>query len=448
MDYDYMIYPKQFRTVKIPIERNYCFFLMPFSDNFNKIYGSIKEFLISKGYNCNRADELIMYKPVINKILMEILKAQYVIVDFTDCNPNVFYELGITHTFKDSQNVLLLKQKDTKVPFDITHLQYKEYNPENLFQLRGIIEEFITSNKYINDFHRSLQIRNIIGLIHDNQEDFLNYLQDNIDKHIISLITLILNEELDAVNKLDVEDMLSQYQIFLHKISDSRKTNLFPGVFRLYTELLISCSSYEIAEKCVSFFLENFFVQHNLSYNEIQDLQTNMAVLLAKKKKFLPTVLPWIIEYFKKSKSASIDLNRYKLEAFLITSTYEEVNSSIINALLSSDCHIREHLADIIGEKHLVNAKDTLHKQLAVEKNYYTAVSFIEALGKIGDTESLSYIEDWLEKHTNSIIQSKSFFVLRHTQNAIIQLDVTSDGKHRKNFIQKFGCYLTHDVPL
>lgn len=159
LTYDYMIYPKQFRSAKIPIEKNYCFFLMPFQEKFDSIYGIIKDMLIDYGYICNRADELTGSKPIINKILTEILKAQYIVVDLTDCNPNVFYELGITHTFKDAQNVLLLKQKNSNVPFDITHLQYREYNPTNPKQLVSIIREFISNNKYISEFYEALNIQ-------------------------------------------------------------------------------------------------------------------------------------------------------------------------------------------------------------------------------------------------------------------------------------------------
>ena len=34
----YKIYPKQFRNAKIPIDKNRCFFVMPFSDDFDIVY--------------------------------------------------------------------------------------------------------------------------------------------------------------------------------------------------------------------------------------------------------------------------------------------------------------------------------------------------------------------------------------------------------------------------
>ena len=442
-----MIYPKQFRSAKIPIEKNSCFFLMPFHERFDYVYGTVKDQLMSNGFVCNRADELSGSTPIINKILTEILRSQYIIVDITDCNANVFYELGITHTFKDAQNVLLIKQKNSKVPFDITHLQYQEYNPNNLKQLTSIIKQFISTNQYVSDFYEALNIRGIIGLIHDNHEDFLDYLRQEIRDEIIT-ITQILNHQSKEVGEDAIEYTLNRYQLLVHRIIDTKRFDLLPGVLRLYIELLISCSSYMIAETHVSFFLNGFFAQHSLTNAEILDYQTNMAVALAEKKKLLTIVLPWIINYFAKSKAAAIDLNRYKLEAFLMTSEYEEINRAIINGIFSQDCHIREHLADIIGEKRLFAAKDALCRQLVAEENYYTAVSLIEAIGKINHTDGLVYIEQWLIAHKNDIISTKMFSVLRHAYNAIVRLDNSSNGDYRKAFIQTYGQFLSGDVPL
>lgn len=447
MQYDYMIYPKQFRSARIPIEKNTCFFLMPFHEQFDLVYGTVKDLLMSSGFICNRADELSRSTPVINKIITEILRAQYVIVDLTDCNPNVFYELGITHTFKDSQNVLLIKQKDSKVPFDITHLQYQEYSPANLKQLTGIIRNFISTNKYVSDFHESLNVRGIIGLIHDNHEIFLDYLQQHLADDIVT-ITSILNFQCKELDESVIECTMDRYQLLVHRALNEKRSDLLPGILRLYGELLISCSSYMVAETHVSFFLNGFFSQHSLSLVEVQDYQTNMAVALAEKKKLLTIVLPWIINYFTKSKAATIDLSRYKLEAFLMTTEYEEVNRAITNAVFSHDCHIREHMADIIGEKRLMMAKDALCRQLATEENYYTAVSIIEAIGKINYAEGLESIKQWLSEHQEDIVLSKMFSVFRHAYNAILRLDSSSDGVHRKEFSRQYGQYLTEDVPL
>lgn len=447
MNYDYLIYPKQFRAAKIPIEKNRCFFLMPFSEPFDVIYGTVKDILMGSGYTCNRVDEITDSKPIISKILVEILKAQYIIVDLTGCNPNVFYELGITHTFKDSQNVLLIKQKDTVAPFDIKHLQYREYSPNNLKQLAAIIRDFISKNQRYSEFHEALNVHGVIGLIHDNQEDFVNYLNSSMGNEIVTL-TSILNFKESDVPSESIEIALDRYATIVHNVIDDRRMEMLPGILKLYTELLISCSSLAVAELHTSIYLGSFFAQHDLSYTEISGYQTDLVVALAEKRKMLTITLPWIIGYFSKSKAASIDLNRYKLEALLMTSDAEEINRAIVNSVFSNDCHIREHMADIIGEKRLLNAGNVLCRQLLSETNYYTAVSIIEAIGKLDYEMGIGTIEEWLAMHEIDIVESKMYTVFRHAQNAIIRLDHTYDGIHRATFAQKYAAYITENVPL
>lgn len=447
MNYDYMIYPKQFRSSKIPIEKNRCFFLMPFHESFDPIYGTVKDILMESGYICNRVDEITDSKPIISKILTEILRAQYIIADLTGCNANVFYELGIAHTFKDSQNVLLIKQKNTDAPFDIKHLQYCEYNPNNLKQLAGIIRNFITQNRRFNEFHEALNVHGIISLIHDNQEAFIDYLHSALGDDIITLTSILNYREMESENTA-ISHALDRYATMVHGIIENRRMDFLPGILKLYTELLISCSSLSDAELHVSLFLGSFFAQHNLPYVEVCGYQTDLVVALAEKRKMLTITLPWIIGYFSKSKAASIDLNRYKLEALLLTTDVEETNRAMINSLFSSDCHIREHMADIIGEKRLLSAGDALCRQLIAEDNYYSAVSIIEALGKLNYEAGITCIENWLNEHCQSICESKMYSVFRHARNAIIRLDHTLDSYHRTAFAQKYDRYITENVPL
>lgn len=131
----------------------------------------------------------------------------------------------------------------------------------------------------------------------------------------------------------------------------------------------------------------------------------------------------WIIEYFQRSKSTKVDLNRYKLEAFLLKSNSDKVNEYLVNAILSDNNYIREHIADIIGEKRLYIAEENLITQLKREKNIYTTSSLVEALGKIDSKKSIETINDWLEINADEMIKNKNFFVLKHIRNALLRID-------------------------
>ncbi|WP_400203640.1 hypothetical protein [Candidatus Methanomassiliicoccus intestinalis] len=445
---DYMIYPKQFRSVKIPIEKRYCFFLMPFNEVFDEIYGALKEQLTKIGYTCNRADELTSSKPIINKILVEISKAQYVIVDLTGCNPNVFYELGITHTLKDAQNVLLLKQKDSSVPFDITHLQYHEYNQNNLIQLCSTVKKFITEGRYVSDFYDALNAHGIFQQSHNNQEIFLNYLQQKLRATDIITLTNILYNQSEEYSHKDEENILNTYQSIIYDVINEKKTEILPEILRLYGELLASCKDLDIVEIHINAFLNESFIHYNLSASDIDSYKTDLVVLLAEKRKLSNITLSWMINYFKKSKAATIDLNRYKLESFLMNYNYDEVNDLICNALLDKDCHVREHFADIAGEKRLSMAENNLRIKLINENNFYTARSIIEAMGKIGNVESIRFIFNWLSQNKQEIISTKNYFVFRHAHIAITKLDNTHDMRYVREFNDLYGVYINEETIL
>lgn len=138
---EYKIYPKQFQFDKVMVQKNKCFMIMPFDEKFNCVYATIKETAEKNQVICIRADEMNGSQPIVNKIIKGILESQYIIVDITDAKPNVFYELGIAHSFRDARNILIIKQRDTQYPFDISHLPYQEYDPNNIFRLNSIYNE-------------------------------------------------------------------------------------------------------------------------------------------------------------------------------------------------------------------------------------------------------------------------------------------------------------------
>lgn len=103
---------------------------MPFGDPYDEIYTEvIKEILEENKYSVKRADEIYGSKPIMEDILRGIESSELIIADLTDKNPNVFYELGIAHTVKPNNNVLLISQSIEDVPFDIRPYRIIIYKP-------------------------------------------------------------------------------------------------------------------------------------------------------------------------------------------------------------------------------------------------------------------------------------------------------------------------------
>ncbi len=436
---DYIIYPKQLTRQVIPIERNHCFFLMPFSKEFDVIYGTIKQYLNDANYVCDRADEISGSTPIVSKILMSIMRSQYIIVDLTCCNPNVFYELGIAHTLKEARNVLLLKQKNYEVPFDIKHLTYTEYTPDNLKLVASKICDFLNESKTKNEFYESLRQHGIINFIDENDNEFIELVLSHLDSFSIECLTQALLVDGKSYGQNDINSSLLALRKIIEQIICEKNYPTLSKILDIYYAVIQSVKECDQIRTHVSSILENFFEQFNIEGSIIREYKTRLALLLANSNMYMETVIPWILNYFSRTKTATIDLNRYSVERFLMISSSDQVDNAIISKLCDPDCYIREHMSDIIGEKKIIAATPLLFKQLAKEENYFTAQSMMEAIGKLKQDGGIEIITKWVEEHKTEILTTRQLFVLKHAFNAIKALDTTNDQIYVTKFNNEFG---------
>lgn len=103
--------------------------VMPFSNEAcNHIYThSIVPICNKFNIEVRRADEIYGTSPIYDDIVKEIQEASIVIVDISDKNPNVFYELGIAHTLKQKRTVIITQDDFSDTPFDIRHFRIINY---------------------------------------------------------------------------------------------------------------------------------------------------------------------------------------------------------------------------------------------------------------------------------------------------------------------------------
>lgn len=73
-----------------------------------------------------RGDEVSDSGSISKDIFKRLITSEYVVVDITYPNPNVFYELGIRHAIKN-KTILIKEKGSVNNPFDITGLRYIEY---------------------------------------------------------------------------------------------------------------------------------------------------------------------------------------------------------------------------------------------------------------------------------------------------------------------------------
>jgi len=126
-----LIYPKEFfKQNEETIKEATCFVLMPFNEKYIDVYNRIRVTLNSNPLfiECSRADDF--HRPhIIETILKGITHSEFVIADLTESNANVYYELGLTHSIKEIEKVIILTQELHLVPFDITQFRCIEYKP-------------------------------------------------------------------------------------------------------------------------------------------------------------------------------------------------------------------------------------------------------------------------------------------------------------------------------
>lgn len=115
-------------------EKKRCFVIMPFSatnscreDEWTEIFENvIKPAVEHSGHNyeCERSQALV--GNIIEDILDQLNRADLVIADLSDRNPNVYYELGVRHALRDS--TILIAQSLDDIPFDLRPYATQTYD--------------------------------------------------------------------------------------------------------------------------------------------------------------------------------------------------------------------------------------------------------------------------------------------------------------------------------
>ncbi len=100
------------------MKKKLCFVLMPFKETYRQVYDVVlKPTVEGLGYECIRADDIRVQRNIMRDVIELIDRADVMIADLTDSNPNVFYELGISHAL--ARQTVVITQSMADVPFDL-----------------------------------------------------------------------------------------------------------------------------------------------------------------------------------------------------------------------------------------------------------------------------------------------------------------------------------------
>jgi len=417
----YSIYPKQFNNLCNQLQSNTCFVIMPFLDDLDNTYMVIDSVASSMGINCTRADNIsTTSEPILNKICTQISQAYYIIVDITNLNPNVFYELGIAHVLRDAKKVLIIKEDETVCPSDIKHLHYYPYSKLGLKHLKDTVKKFFEENNILEDLHGILDFLGLTPNDKDIAQSFVANLSDRISNSLNGLI-MILNNRTADTTQWQANNLLSSLTCALNELPVSH--DLYP----LYSELILLLIQKINSVFDISDYLLKVFSDKN--YNLLKEWVADCSITVLDNPLYFDAAISWITEYLKQTSPAEFDVAKYKLEIGIIKSKSESIDRVLVEGLKGSNKTLVEHCAKLIKERKTSAATPVLIELLETDENPYVVRSSIDALVKMAPLEILLNVREILTKR-------KAFvdlygFINKHLADLdqqILYLQNTSNG--------------------
>lgn len=108
-------------------EAKKAFVLMPFKEPYDSYYSAIfRPALETAGYSVTRADDLFTPHPIMLDVQKAIIEADLIMCEMSGRNPNVFYELGLSHAI--GKPAILVSRKEEDIPFDLRHVRVIVYD--------------------------------------------------------------------------------------------------------------------------------------------------------------------------------------------------------------------------------------------------------------------------------------------------------------------------------
>ena len=152
-----------------------CFVIMPFGKkkdidgteiDFDYVYHNLIEKAVEElGVDCERCDEIPDTGAIHKKMFKGIFEADAAVVDITSLNPNVFYELGVRHALHKYVTLVIRKNSDQPIPFNIRGLNITGYDI-------GTDDQLEATKKQIRLLIQTgLDSQNIDSIVHDALDD-------------------------------------------------------------------------------------------------------------------------------------------------------------------------------------------------------------------------------------------------------------------------------------
>lgn len=408
---NYIIAPVQLRYDKQKRLDNICFIIMPFANEKNKAYEAIKQAIRDCGMIAERSDDSKQSIAFMTKIINSIATASYLIVDISALNANVFYELGIAHTLRSYDRVLILKDSKTICPGDIKHINYFEYDTENLLELYNHVKNFLNEEHIINDLKGIMYISDIIE-INQDADYALNKIHEKLRHYSLDLVHIFNNifDDIDniCINKI----MISIYELLLENIDDRTLNTIY---LKLLCHIIKKLPTYFNIEK----FINHVFGLASFDENKMNELnmKTEIAVNIFKFDYYYEELYDWIKLFLCNSSPASINISRYKINIGLINSNSIQTSRFLLKNLKEQkNDYLLEHTINICKAKLLKESIEYVLDIIESTINPYVFRSSIDLIADIGSFEQYNKMFEIILNKEDLINNNK--FIHKHIERA------------------------------
>jgi hypothetical protein len=129
-----------------------CFVMLPFTEPYLTIFSDHVRLILEREMQLQilKADDIFRPEAIIQSVHDLIRKADVLVAEISERNPNVYYEIGFAHGI--GKRVIFLTRSMENVPFDLRHLRcvVYEYTPRGSRKLK---KDLLASVQAVLDEH-------------------------------------------------------------------------------------------------------------------------------------------------------------------------------------------------------------------------------------------------------------------------------------------------------
>ncbi len=119
------VLPNVFRLPTEPIDQSLVAVMGPFGPGFDAMFEAVNQAAGAAGLVSQNVRQIWDAEEIIQDIFSLIFRSTMVVCDFSQQNPNVFYEAGIAHTL--GKTLIPIAQSIDDLPFDLRHHRAQIY---------------------------------------------------------------------------------------------------------------------------------------------------------------------------------------------------------------------------------------------------------------------------------------------------------------------------------